>query len=272
MISINRAHRDYIQDYTDVTGRRRMPGRRTLLDLEEPISVSYDEYHDVEGNAAQISVFEYGHARNLLKTNYDTLADDNALYGELLRCEPDMCPLCGFGEVSTLDHYLPRTRFPQFSVYAMNLVPCCSRCNQLKGTKVGHIPARQFLHPLYHALPALQLLTCGLDFEDGTVFTTFGVHRDGAADVGLVDRLTFQFEQLQLGDRLRRKATSVLRSRRIAFDLSVGNGGYEALHNQLEIEAEGARQQFGINYWESALYGALAADERFWNGGFRLIV
>ena len=43
------------------------------------------------------------------------------------------CPLCGIGTVNTLDHYLPKTHFPVFSVTPNNLVPACTWC---QGTKL----------------------------------------------------------------------------------------------------------------------------------------
>lgn len=45
----------------------------------------------------------------------------------------EICPYCGSPGCGTLDHYYPKAEFPQFSVIADNLVPCCYRCNKVKG-------------------------------------------------------------------------------------------------------------------------------------------
>ncbi|MHA7923698.1 MAG: HNH endonuclease [Marinobacter sp.] len=45
----------------------------------------------------------------------------------------EICPYCGSPGCGTLDHYYPKAQFPQFSVIADNLVPCCYRCNKIKG-------------------------------------------------------------------------------------------------------------------------------------------
>ncbi|WP_245558798.1 HNH endonuclease, partial [Arhodomonas aquaeolei] len=45
------------------------------------------------------------------------------------------CPLCGHGQASTLDHYLPKSRYPQLAVVPLNLVPCCKDCNTGKGER-----------------------------------------------------------------------------------------------------------------------------------------
>lgn len=44
------------------------------------------------------------------------------------------CPFCGIGLVNNLDHYLPKARYPVFSVNPSNLVPSCDACNKGKAS------------------------------------------------------------------------------------------------------------------------------------------
>ncbi len=63
------------------------------------------------------------------------------------------CPMCGSGTTGTLDHYLPRTTYPEFSIFSRNLVPTCSHCNSgEKGTTVTGEDAEYFLHPYFDTL------------------------------------------------------------------------------------------------------------------------
>lgn len=40
------------------------------------------------------------------------------------------CPYCGGMKVGhRVDHFLPRSRYPEFSILSDNLVPCCDDCN-----------------------------------------------------------------------------------------------------------------------------------------------
>ncbi|MGF9565135.1 HNH endonuclease signature motif containing protein [Neorhizobium sp. BT27B] len=58
------------------------------------------------------------------------------------------CPFCGgVGYVATLDHYLPKSGFPLFSVLPTNLVPCCRDCNTGKSAAFGTTAEQQPLHP-----------------------------------------------------------------------------------------------------------------------------
>lgn len=44
------------------------------------------------------------------------------------------CAYCGIGTIDGYDHYLPKRKYPEFSVHPLNLVPCCSKCNEKKST------------------------------------------------------------------------------------------------------------------------------------------
>lgn len=44
-----------------------------------------------------------------------------------------LCQWCLIDTWSDLDHFVPKESFPEFSVMARNLVPCCSKCNKAKG-------------------------------------------------------------------------------------------------------------------------------------------
>ena len=71
---------------------------------------------------------------------------------ELLRERKlQICPACGEeGTPNTLDHYLPKDRFPEFAITAVNLSPMCDIC---QGEKLAETLTadneRIFLHPYY---------------------------------------------------------------------------------------------------------------------------
>jgi len=52
------------------------------------------------------------------------------IYDELLNSAKEKCPFCGgIGTPRTLDHFLPKSKFPQYSILTSNLVPSCFDCN-----------------------------------------------------------------------------------------------------------------------------------------------
>jgi len=59
------------------------------------------------------------------------------------------CQYCGFpGAKDTLDHFLQKARFPELSLFAPNLIPCCWPCNNERGSRSAFTPngTRQLLH------------------------------------------------------------------------------------------------------------------------------
>lgn len=61
------------------------------------------------------------------------------------------CPFCGSLGIGSVDHFLPKDVFPEFSIYSLNLIPACSFCNSdEKGTiYMGDNPPTRFIHPYF---------------------------------------------------------------------------------------------------------------------------
>lgn len=74
--------------------------------------------------------------------------------------ELQLCPTCGEdGTPNTLDHYLPKQTYPEFSITACNLVPMCDICQGKKLTDtVNAANERLFLHPYFDEFIDQQVL------------------------------------------------------------------------------------------------------------------
>lgn len=66
------------------------------------------------------------------------------------------CPYCGVQLVEDLDHYIPRSEFPEYSVHIHNLIPLCHRCNQAKSNLWrNEKKKRLFFNAYYDVLPEM---------------------------------------------------------------------------------------------------------------------
>ncbi len=74
--------------------------------------------------------------------------------------ELQLCPACGEdGTPNTLDHYLPKQTYPEFSITAYNLFPMCDICQGEKSTDtVNDSNERLFLHPYFDQFIDCQVL------------------------------------------------------------------------------------------------------------------
>lgn len=86
-----------------------------------------------------------------------------------------LCPACGEdGTPNTLDHYLPKNKYPEFSVTSRNLSPMCDICQGKKGSKtVNGADQRLFVHPYFDEFTAFSVvrLTVGRPFESPNSFS-----------------------------------------------------------------------------------------------------
>jgi 5-methylcytosine-specific restriction endonuclease McrA len=74
------------------------------------------------------------------------------------------CPVCGSGATGSIDHYLPKATYPEFSFLSYNLVPACHRCNGKKGTTCkGDAQGERAIHPYFDAAAADRLMIAILE-------------------------------------------------------------------------------------------------------------
>ena len=71
-------------------------------------------------------------------------------YDKIMSLAADgICPLCGIGVVSTLDHYMAKSKYPVFAVTPINLIPACKDCNHNKLDLQYATSSEASFHPYY---------------------------------------------------------------------------------------------------------------------------
>lgn len=171
------------------------------------------------------------------------------------------CPLCSQLPVSTVDHYLPKARYPGLAVFPRNLVPACGRCNECKLAESSALT----LHPYYDAVQAIRWLKCVL-LDGNTVSVSFDVWED-VEPSSLRQRMLNHLEYVGVGDLYRASALSHLCDIRQRLTDMGDAGGPEAVREYLQEELE-SRCAYRLNSWGTALYSALSTEEWFIQGGY----
>lgn len=106
------------------------------------------------------------------------------------------CPYCTIVQVQSLDHYLSKASFPEFSIFPKNLVPACDSCNT-PGKRHKEDGRRVLVHPYFDELPRVNPWKATVRVVNGVPEATFEVDRavdaEGllarhAENLGLVDR------------------------------------------------------------------------------------
>lgn len=191
------------------------------------------------------------------------------IYDQLLSKAPlGRCPFCGFGHASTLDHYLPKTKYPLISVLPINLIPACKDCNTGKSTATAATAEEQSLHPYFDHQYFVTEQWLYARVEEITPATIqFYVSPPSHWDNTSKKRVQSHFNDFKLPARYSVEASNqlaCLRDTLVAYHASMGVNGVK---QHLVIEARSHFIQHA-NSWQTAMFQALAASDWYCNGGF----
>jgi hypothetical protein len=108
------------------------------------------------------------------------------------------CQYCGLNEPSTVDHYLPKSDYPEFCVLAINLLLCCYDCNNRKG-ETGLINGRrQFVNLYFDSLPQSRYLFATIVYIGDSPKVTFQLQNNGSIQPTLFGTINDHFQHLDL--------------------------------------------------------------------------
>ncbi len=191
------------------------------------------------------------------------------VYDSLLSLAPlGKCPFCGIGHATTLDHYLPKTKYPQFSVLPLNLVPACKDCNTGKLVDSATTAEDQILHPYFdheNFIDKQWLYAEVIQTMPATI--RFFVSAPDDWDEISRARVRHHFNDFKLASRYSIEASNQLACLRDSLAIYYQTLGDVWVRKNLEIEAETHAKQH-VNSWQTAMYQALSGSGWYCQGGF----
>lgn len=153
---------------------------------------AYQRYRSTKGNPwVNKPISTQPDISNDLYNLYDSRKGSG--YIKRIRDTKDLgcCPVCGSTTTGSVDHYLPRRAYPEFSIFAPNLVPACTNCNSSsKGTKIkGKKRNERFIHPYFDKLADEELWRVTFEPE----FSAVGIGYEPLPGLSWKDRRRVQF-------------------------------------------------------------------------------
>jgi len=166
----------------------------------------YYAYIEKEGNPELIKNLNF---RNYVNNDLDVKPRENTLRN-LYEVKDDIyitpiinelrnkhnllfCPFCGEEDrPSTLDHFLPKKKFPEYSVCLDNLVPMCTKCQgpDAKGQKVlSPNNSRLFIHPYFEDVENFLELTIVEPYDSPSFVLDFKKNDDKFIDELIVNHV-----------------------------------------------------------------------------------
>jgi len=240
--------------------------------MSESVRRHYEYYLSNRNNLAAVSPHNYqGQMKSDLLHCYEV--DTNAL-DEMKAAirkpqyvfggTSNKCQYCTINTSSTVDHYLPKEIYPEFAVYALNLVPCCHECNGFKGTIFLIDGERQFVNFYFDLLPVRRFLRVRFEFKDEVIpVPTYYVEQIPEISGELVDIINNHFQRLQLNRRYSECTSDVITGHILSIQQNGLVGNFLTITELLHDEASKDQRMFGHNFWRSVLTEELANSEHF---------
>lgn len=191
------------------------------------------------------------------------------IYDGLVASAPGgVCPLCGAGYAVTLDHYLPKAKFPFFAILPQNLVPACRDCNTGKLATFASAMGAQSLHPYFdHGVFVSEQWLVANVVHSSPASIQFSVSPPIGWSEQNKERVLSHFTSLKLASRFAVLAASELSSISALLTSYVCNSGPNAVREYLKACAS---TEFGLhsNSWKTAMLQALASCDWYCETGF----
>ena len=205
--------------------------------------------------------------------NYIVESEDSGKKGRdiyehiLLLADDGICPYCMYGDVSTVDHYLPKAHFIEYAITPLNLLPSCYECNTMKLDLRKLEENKMFINPYCDDLTEIRWLECKVVDRMFPITFKFNVKED-IENIILKERLVEHFDILSLGKLYATKAGRYFRIRVKKIIENYESGGIESIIKALEGDKISA-EDYNLNALEAKVYEALLNSEWFLNEGIK---
>lgn len=165
------------------------------------------------------------------------------------------CQNCTIDSANTLDHLLPKSKFPEFIVNPKNLIPCCSTCNSHKLNSINDNGTDFFLNLYLDKLPEEQYLFIDitLDKYSEINFHFYLKNIDNKINTTFFDILTHHYTKLHLFERMQLKSIEYISE---LENIILGFKAYLSLDeiiNILRNNIQINKKAYGQNHWKYIL-------------------
>lgn len=244
-----------------VDSKHKGPQKNIVEALETNVKISYNAYNEKFTNNQLVTLKPIAlqpNEQEALKGLYRFKAKS---FYDLFVCltttksnKRDMlCPNCTLTDCSQLDHYIPKSEFPEFSANPLNLMQCCSICNQKKLDRWLEGGQPIFLNLYLDILPQSQYLFVDIKIDKSIPKVNFYLQNTGRIDSTLFSRIESHYKELDLLKRFAEKADSVISEILRYYTAAEARVKPSQFWEILTSHAKLDQQEFGFNYWKSVL-------------------
>lgn len=250
-------------------------GNTILNAIEKQVQNCYNDYENAIKSDSVHNVSPHGFInpekdilKNLYKSNCNVAKKvrerHNAFTNDKRQVYNNKCPYCTLSEPDTIEHILPKEKYPEFAIHLYNLIPCCSKCNRYKGEKIRDKAGIPYVLNFYYHNPEIfQFLEvdCVID-SDGYPSFKYKLAFPSNADSTMIAIIINHFNRLRLIERYNKE---IVKSYNIIELIITAYGGksLEERLQSLKYYYTEALPKFGLNHHFLAMLRCLITSSTY---------
>ncbi|MGX7632596.1 HNH endonuclease [Bacillus thuringiensis] len=276
MKNLNPIEENLIDIYKSIAEKSQGTKKISLLGEVNTINERYELYSENRRNLSAIEQIDYSEnmdVKNHLLSCYGKNVTLNNLKVDITKKQElyyqAKCPYCGLNSQGSFDHYLPKEDYPDFAVLALNLIPCCEKCNSIKGERwKANNGDRLFINYYYDFIPQDKYLFAEISFNKPSIAPTVSYK---IVNNEKIDSLTFKiieshYNKLNLCSRFESHANDEISNFFNETKLAAQEGvDKETQKRTLIRKIKTNTDRAGRNNWLVSLYEAILESSDFFN-------
>ncbi len=273
MWNLNRLQVDSYQEHLDIAFPAAAPA--SLTEPEKALLLQlYVRYEQAAGRPQpNLLGTELAEASLLKVLNAYDLIQERRRLSKLrtsLKLLAEKCPYCGYGTIDELDHFLQKDIYKAFSVFPLNLIPCCGPCNRMKPKQPSALAEQHQVHVYLEDVSQYDMLRADVDIAPATggLLIGFRLQQPPHMPAELFNRVAHHMTIFKLRERFVRQTNIFLSGLETAMD-DAFEAGPLVLQQYLGRTAASIARRAGNNDWRSALMAGLFACPAFFGGAYK---
>jgi 5-methylcytosine-specific restriction endonuclease McrA len=236
--------------------------------LVDAVQGRFTVYNDSKGELSVMVQQSYNQVkREDLEHCYTVMTNPlNALLRDIKIGQPEpmrfKCQYCNINSPASIDHYLPKSKFPEFSIFPLNLLPCCGECNRIKADAFLKDGERQIINFYFDPLPSERYLNVRINYLDDMPIAEYYLKRNSGITEKMFSLIKAHYGRLNLFQRLQESSVETFSETRASM-LNKQITSIETVKALLLEKAQFLSVYNSSNYWQAVLYEAVADETEF---------
>jgi 5-methylcytosine-specific restriction endonuclease McrA len=257
--------------FEDIVESKNDSASKVLLSIKSQVSDRYEEYQKNFNETDLIKVndspFEKNHVQliSCYKSETNKVKElKKKIRKKQSKEQKGLCQYCCIGKPKTFDHYLPISEYPEFSVLAINLLPCCTDCNEKKKSYWKENSERGIINFYVDNISEKQFLFAKIKLRRNVPYIKFEIQNEkNQIDINLFRTIELHFRRLNLIELYNEESNDELEEMIRQFKIYLKGKNTYSLKEDILEDAKQLINKYGNNYWKTVMKSTLANSDEF---------